>query len=705
MARQARRAGYRIHLAERETLIAMQLLAITVYNADGRTRTVDFMPGALNIITGESQTGKSALLTIVEYCLGRSQVLVPVGPISDTVVWYSTLWQLEDGRAFVARPAPAKGKASTTLAMLEFGVDLAPPPLEELRANIDTRALREQLGRRIGIEENITEPGPGSLRQPLEANIGHATLLCLQGQNEVASPTTLFHRQGEPGIDQALRDTIPYFLGAVGRDDALKRAQLRDLKRTLTRLVNDLERAESAAATIDVELQGLFAEARAVGLIRDSDVEAAVGGEGKTTGDQQTVRRGEILRLLQAASAAGSNVQPLSDAVAQDQRIALTTERDSLRTQLRRVLDDRALLLNETRAANSYTEALEQQMDRLATVQLVPKVTQKAPSTSEAEGILALENETCPACGQGLVEPDPTAEALRTGLEHIRFQIGALTGTRPTRRGALDNLDQEAERLRAELRIRQSALLHLERGVDIIEDIDVSQRDFTRGRIDAFLSHATLANEVSLEALRQRIQQTQDTIAALTEDLDSDNSREELTSRLFAIARDMSDFATRLNLEHSSEIVRLDLTRLTVVTDTPTGPTPLFRIGSAANWIGYHLAAHLAIHRFLTLQDRPVPRFLMLDQPTQAHYPSDSDNESGQPENDADRVAVRRMFELMRDVVAELSPSFQIIVCDHADLPEDWFQNAVRHRWRGSVKLIPANWLIEGEPTDQSSER
>jgi DNA repair ATPase RecN len=85
----------------------VQLLAITIYNADGRTRTVDFVPGALNIVTGESQTGKSALLTIVEYCLGRSQVLVPVGPISDTVAWYSALWQLDDGRAFVARPAPA----------------------------------------------------------------------------------------------------------------------------------------------------------------------------------------------------------------------------------------------------------------------------------------------------------------------------------------------------------------------------------------------------------------------------------------------------------------------------------------------------------------------------------------------------------------------------------------------------------------------
>nr|WP_241744143.1 DUF3732 domain-containing protein [Cellulosimicrobium arenosum] len=186
------------------------------------------------------------------------------------------------------------------------------------------------------------------------------------------------------------------------------------------------------------------------------------------------------------------------------------------------------------------------------------------------------------------------------------------------------------------------------------------------------------------------------TVEALESDLDADNDREQLTSRLVAVGRDISRYAAQLQLEHSGDSVRLDLARLTVVTDTPTGPAPLFRIGSAANWIGYHLATHLALHRFLVEQNRPVPRLLMLDQPTQAHYPAEADNATGAPEDDADRVAVRRMFELMRDVVAELAPKFQMIVCDHADLPESWFQTAVRYRWRAGVKLIPADWINEG---------
>jgi hypothetical protein len=82
----------------------------------------------------------------------------------------------------------------------------------------------------------------------------------------------------------------------------------------------------------------------------------------------------------------------------------------------------------------------------------------------------------------------------------------------------------------------------------------------------------------------------------------------------------------------------------------------------------------------------------MLDQPTQAYYPSEGEQRGGVPSDNDDRAVVRRLFELMRDVAAELAPDLQIIVCDHANLPEGWFQAAVQHDWRGDA-LIPQHWL------------
>ena len=136
-----------------------------------------------------------------------------------------------------------------------------------------------------------------------------------------------------------------------------------------------------------------------------------------------------------------------------------------------------------------------------------------------------------------------------------------------------------------------------------------------------------------------------------------------------------------------------------MVTDSSDGPLPLQRIGSAANWIGYHLATHLALHQYFVENNRPVPRFLMIDQPTQAFYPSEIAKNAGAVD-DADRAAVLAMFTVMRDVVEELAPRMQIIVSDHADLAEEqWFQDAVVHRWRDGTRLVPAEWTDTG-PTD-----
>lgn len=62
---------------------------------------------------------------------------------------------------------------------------------------------------------------------------------------------------------------------------------------------------------------------------------------------------------------------------------------------------------------------------------------------------------------------------------------------------------------------------------------------------------------------------------------------------------------------------------------------------------------------------------------------------------DDDRAAVRRLFEFIFEVTDTLSPKLQVIITDHADLNEEWFQVAVKERWRGGIKLVPASWYEE----------
>ena len=66
----------------------MQIRSILLYSLNGEIRQLPFTPGAVNIITGRSLTGKSAIIDIIDYCLGRSTFAIPEGVIRDTVAWY-----------------------------------------------------------------------------------------------------------------------------------------------------------------------------------------------------------------------------------------------------------------------------------------------------------------------------------------------------------------------------------------------------------------------------------------------------------------------------------------------------------------------------------------------------------------------------------------------------------------------------------------
>lgn len=673
----------------------VQLLALALYAHDGRRRDVRFRPGRLNIVTGESKTGKSALLTITEFCLGRNAYLIPAGPINDYVAWYGSLWQLTDDvngpRAFVGRPAPPKRQTSIQRAMLEFGgaaMDLL--DFDDLTENADTDSVRRQLGRRIGIAENVIESrGAGMNQTPFEAHLGHAAWLCLQDQDEIASRRLLFHRQGEGAVAEHLKDTIPYFLGAVPADAAAKKAALRDADRAQRRAEAALTAAQQEASTVEAALRGLLAEAYAAGL----------------TNEHELTESAQIIGALQAAArdpraggrdATTSSESSVPDSVErQDRRRSLLRQRAELRSQLETVMDDRALLLDRADSDREFAGAVGLHAGRLTSLELLH--SQSADDAVTGSG--------CPVCGSDLEEPDPTVTALAERLLNLREELTSLDAAPESRRRILIALETEADRLRQELAAMETSI----EGLNAADQTARAQRDgdaarnYTRGRIGALLGVMTTGTGDSMDRLRRNLDAANQRVARLLSELDPDADREQLMSRLNIIGRTMTDLAQRLGLEHVEDGVRLDLANLTVVTDTSDGPLPLQRIGSAANWIGYHLATHLALHKYFVENERPVPRLLMIDQPTQAFYPSDVAKNAGTV-NDADRAAVLAMFTVMRDVVNELAPRMQIIVSDHANLvEEDWFQDAIEHYWRGGTGLVPTAWLekieIEQEPS------
>ena len=106
--------------------MTMQIKAIVLYHRDGRKRELPFRLGALNIITGQSRTGKSAIIDIVDYCLGRSSFNVFEGVNRDVVAWYALMLRVGSADVFVAKPAPKGSAASQSSVHLQVGAEWPP---------------------------------------------------------------------------------------------------------------------------------------------------------------------------------------------------------------------------------------------------------------------------------------------------------------------------------------------------------------------------------------------------------------------------------------------------------------------------------------------------------------------------------------------------------------------------------------------------
>lgn len=195
-------------------------------------------------------------------------------------------------------------------------------------------------------------------------------------------------------------------------------------------------------------------------------------------------------------------------------------------------MSDRALLLDQRNEESDYEQALQLQTGRLASLGLFDF------AASDSTGA-----PVCPACGQATSEADPTPAALRSSLDQLRGQLENLTAARPSQRNALTSLDTRAAALREELAAAQAALNALQTADRVTETAEADAWDFTRGRIDATLTRVPATDDTELQRLRANADRAAATVAALEAELSDDEDREQLTSRLLMVGRDMTAYA------------------------------------------------------------------------------------------------------------------------------------------------------------------
>ncbi len=671
------------------TALDMQIRDIVLYSKTGEKRVLSFQVGSVNIISGESKTGKSALIDIVDYCLGRSSCHIAIGPIRDQVEWYAIRLQFSSSQIFIARKSPPINGQSTNVAFICEAREVEiPNTIPQQNTTID--AVEIHINSRLEISPNLNIPPAGQTRLPLAASFRHALLLCFQTQNDLTSRNELFHRQNDNDgfMGLTIKDTLPYFLEAV-REDALRlEHELSLAKRELKIAQRELLNAESIKGEGISNAIRLISEAIEVGLLND------VGEISDELSD--------LVQLLQQAVqwTAPDNLIFSNDENPDQNRL------DRLQNQIRELQDQSHRKYREIKAAeefaqeeDAYKAEANQQKIRLESVGLFDNILKNNPHSSEI----------CPFCSQQLLNSIPSVDSIRNSLEKINQDLSLVDRDRPQLREHICNLKIEHVTIQERLKVTYQEIEGIIGQQEFMQrwQHNILAKTRTVARIDFWLENTVFSDETF--ELRSKVSSAELKIQEILSSLNPEDKQDRLFSALNRISLQMTQWASELQLEHADgrTPIRLNLNRATVIVDIPERSIPLNLIGAGANIEGYHLITHLALHKYFIDRNRPTPKFLFLDQPTQVYYPSsrtpainqkaESIKATGSIESldDQDQESVKKLFNFIFDAFEQhLAPEFQIIITDHANLVDDpRFQAALVETWRGGKKLVPVDWI------------
>jgi hypothetical protein len=642
--------------------MSLQILDIVLYSHDGRRRDLSLKAGQVNVITGASKTGKSALIDIVDYCFGSGECRVPHGPIRQCVAWFGMRLQLTSGQAFIARrcPPPKGASSEDFFIKTESTIDL--PSATDLRQMTNTKGALALLTSWVGIRDNLHETPPEQKRPSLSATVRHALALCFQRQDEIIRRQHLFHGADDTFFALALKDTLPYLLGAVDDDHVRKQAELRRLRDQLRSVERRL--AEIAALRGDGATKGdtLLAQTRDAGL-----------SNSVTTSWEETV---SALRAVARTPLANVDVT-LPDG---SEFARLSTERSEILETQRRVRDDIDAARSFAKDEKGFSREAKEQKARLATIGIFQGGT---------------PGHTCPLCSQELPEAQapPEVAALQSALVDVSTRMESVARVEPHIEHAIGELEKRLQEVHQSLTRNRAQMEAVREANAALSDAqaDSARKAHILGRISLYLE--SMPDVPDTKGLQGQADSLRTKCQHLEEELGDERVQEQIVSITSNLAERMTTWGRAIELEFGDSPMRLDLKKLIIVADTLDGAIPMSRIGSGENGVGYHLIAHLALHQWFVQRSRPVPHFIFFDQPSQVYFPADNDVDGSMGlVSEDDRLAVSRLFRLIFDAVAEVAPGLQVILTEHADLSEEWYQSAVVERWRGGAKLVPDGW-------------
>lgn len=629
----------------------------------------------LNVITGSSRTGKSAIIPIVDYCLGSDKCAIPVKTIRDACEWFGVVIQTQNGLKLFARKEPGSSQSTGEMFVLE-GKDFEIPSI--IIANTTVADVKIQLDHLAGltnIDFDFQETGSGYLGRPSFRDLNAFNF---QPQNIIANYDVLFYKADTHAHREKLKTIFPYVLGAVNSETLALWHERSQLQKELRKKQTELQSISNISERWVAEMTSKYAESKELGLL---DI----------TYPAEPSNKNEIIQALKSvvnSPRAIPSVTQNSISSSIDELHRLQQQESEISTSLIGLRRRYAEMSELRKNASTYKDTLNIQSERL-------KVS---------AWLLDQEKQKCPICGNELSNSLEELQNLMSSLSDLQKEEEAFENVSPS-------FDREYEKVREELQTLTEAFngIQFRRAALEKRSEKDKERQYEIARVERFIGSLEKSIEIyeSLGTdsdLVGEIDGIKERIARLSEKISEKDIRNRTSNSLSKIQQYAGRILPTLDVERPNDPVVLKIEDLALQVQSESRLDYLWEIGSGSNWLSYHIAVMLALHQFfLENKNNPVPSFLMIDQPSQVYFPKKLTERSKETQDadyshkydDEDVIAVRKIFAAVADVVNNSKGNFQAIILDHA-AENIW--GAVKgvnsvDEWRNGKKLVPEEWL------------
>lgn len=634
---------------------------IGVIDKLGNRHPVNFKKG-LNIVTGKSSTGKSALIEIFDYCFGSGENTIPKGVITTSAAIYYVALSVNEQDMIIARDPDIVTKAFFRRVESFNSDDIDRGyfnssyfrPLDEFKRHLrgfflDIDDVDVSLSARANRRFNAKAATP---------SIRSFTSFILQHQNLVANKHALFYRFDEKEKrDQAIEHS-KIFLGLVDQ----KYFHLSQEKERLSADIKRLERQKETNKRTSENYKQNVGPAL-------SQLYALMGFKDEPLSLEKVLRHPQDAKDQLENIIVPEKIDHNSDAVTQRYN-QLKLARNQKTSELRKM----------QRQATSINKHIQEEECFVDNVKQISSPKHVHISAS-----------VCPFCH---TEKDTLRESAEKLKQAITKVSGNLAQARPMKakfESSLVDVLRKIEIVSRELTALNQQIIEVEKTEKQLTEKKSLYESILMQKAKLFMLLDTL-NMADDAELERQIKEINKQLKAINKDLKHYDVKKDLEKASEKINEYMAEVGSHFEFESSYKPINLhfsfetfDLYHLT----TENERIYLRSMGSGANWLYCHMTLFLALHKyFAELGDNcAIPSILFFDQPTQVYFPNfNRDNsesfedqksqESEQRTNterpvDEDVKAVENLFSQLSIYCneLELSNGFspQIIVTDHAD--------------------------------------